>query len=117
MTDAVVNTTCGNCRYYVERPPEVRHRCSNDGVCLRCGRSVNSSHYGHMCACNSTFNIGDPKRATHWTDMEDRLNRCPGCDGCRHKGTPNRAYTCRYCSRMWIYKDMYEPKDNDEREE
>ena len=30
MTDEVVDTTCGNCRYYVERTHEVMHRCSND---------------------------------------------------------------------------------------
>lgn len=44
-------------------------------------------------------------------------NRRPGCGGCRRKNEPNRAYICRHCSRMWLYKDMYEPKDNDEEED
>lgn len=44
-------------------------------------------------------------------------NKRPGCEGCRRKNEPNRAYICRYCSRMWLYKDMYEPNDNDEKED
>ena len=78
---------------------------------------MNSCHYGRMCACNSTFNLGYPNRATHWTDMEYRQNRRPGCEGCRWVDAPNRWTECRYCSRMWLYKDLYEPKDNDEEEE
>lgn len=61
-------TTCGNCRYYVKRPPEVVNRCSNDGVCLKCGRSVDSSHFGSRCACNSSCNLEYANRSTHWRE-------------------------------------------------
>lgn len=44
-------------------------------------------------------------------------NRRPGCDGCRHKGTPasDKGFICLYCTRNFL--DLYEPKDNDEEEE
>lgn len=63
--------TCGACRYYVERPLEVQARCVYDGVCLRCGKAVDSSHYGSRSACNSTCNISNPRRATHWMPKEE----------------------------------------------
>ena len=31
---------CGECEYYVPRPPEIEYRCTLDGVCLSRGRAV-----------------------------------------------------------------------------
>lgn len=45
---------CGECKYYVPRPPEIAYRCTLDGVCLSRGRAVDSKFkpnrlYGGTC--------------------------------------------------------------------
>lgn len=64
--------TCGERRCYVRRPLDIQANCVYDGVCLRCGKAVDSSHEGSRCACNSDCNIDNPRKATHWEPIPGR---------------------------------------------
>lgn len=69
-----METICGTCDYYVERPPEIQARCYLDGVCLRVGRATNSEYNARLAPCNSTCNISNIDKPTHWTDMKSKTN-------------------------------------------
>lgn len=66
----MMETTCGTCDYYVERPPEIKARCNLDGVCLRVGRATDAKYNAKLAPCNSNCNLSNPKKPTHWTNME-----------------------------------------------
>lgn len=74
----------------------------------------------YAVGCTDPECIGYETICVRFETEEEALsawNRRPGCEGCRWKDEPNRAIVCRYCSRMWLYKDMYEPNGNDEQED
>lgn len=49
---------CGECEYYVPRPPEVSYRCALDGVCLSRGRAVDSTFTANRLYGGTVFVIG-----------------------------------------------------------
>lgn len=69
--------TCKNCGYYVKRPAEVMEKCSNDGVCLKLGKSVKGSTEGFHCPCDSPYNFFDAENAMYWKpfDLKTWLKR------------------------------------------
>lgn len=74
----------------------------------------------YRVGCSDPECIGYETMCMKFDTKEEALaawNRRPGCDGCRWVYSEDRWKECRYCSRMWLYKDMYEPKDNDEEED
>lgn len=49
---------CGECEYYVPRPPEVTCRCTLDGVCLSRGRAVSSKFTGDRLYGGTYYVVG-----------------------------------------------------------
>lgn len=49
---------CGQCTYYVPRPPEITANCILDGVCLRTGRATDSERRANVGGCGTSFVIG-----------------------------------------------------------
>lgn len=49
---------CGQCAYYVQRPPEIAAMCLLDGVCLRIGRATDSKRPANIGGCGSSCIIG-----------------------------------------------------------
>lgn len=63
-------TKCGNCRYYVERPPELMCRSMRPGVCLKTVRAVSPEWEAPISPCNSTCDLSHPRRPTHFIPKE-----------------------------------------------
>lgn len=53
-----LDVKCGQCVYYVPRPPEIAANCLLDGVCLRIGRAVDSKRPADIGGCGTSFIIG-----------------------------------------------------------
>lgn len=49
---------CGQCKYYVPRPPEVRCHCTLDGVCLYRGKAVDSKFTGDRLYGGTYYVVG-----------------------------------------------------------
>lgn len=74
----------------------------------------------YRVGCSDSECIGYETMSMEFDSKDDALaawNRRPGCDGCRHNGTPasDKGFICLYCTRNFL--DLYEPNDNDEEEE
>lgn len=53
-----LDSRCGQCAYYVPRPPEVAATCCLDGVCLKTGRATDSERRAVIGGCGTAFVIG-----------------------------------------------------------
>ena len=67
-----VNVTCGQCAYYVRRPPEIVARCSLDGVCLKAGRAVDSGMPANAGVCSTSFVVGVGSVANGFRERDSR---------------------------------------------
>lgn len=63
-----METVCGTCKYYVERPPEIKAQCGLDGVCLKVGRATSPKYDARFALCNSTCNLSNHMKPTHWRE-------------------------------------------------
>lgn len=65
-----IDITCGQCVYYVHRPPEIVARCSLDGVCLKTGRAVDSRKPANVGVCSTSFVVGIGSVANGFRERE-----------------------------------------------
>lgn len=61
---------CGQCKYYVPRPPEIAARCRLDGVCLRTARAVDSGRSADVGGCGTSFVIGQGSVANGFRERD-----------------------------------------------
>lgn len=76
-----MNARCGNCAYYVARPPELMVRCQRPGVCIKTAEAVEPDWQAPLAPCNAYCNLSNPKRPTHWRqagEVSDALQRWTG---------------------------------------
>lgn len=76
-----MNTRCGNCGYYIARPPELMTRCVRPGICLKTSAAVEPDWQAPLAPCNAYCNLSDPKKPAHWKpagEVSDALQRWAG---------------------------------------
>lgn len=72
---------CGNCAYYVARPPELMTRCTRSGVCVKTANAVDSDWQVSLAPCSVYCDLSTHRKPVYWKpagEVSDALQRWAG---------------------------------------